>query len=64
MKGFGVFVDFASSKGNQTTKLLVLFESTGVPSVKNKLATRPGSNLFWGIFLTNVEQWNVDILFF
>jgi hypothetical protein len=31
----------------------------GVQSLKQKLAARPGSNLFLGMFLYNGEQWNV-----
>jgi hypothetical protein len=56
-ESFGAFVDFASSKGNQTTTLC--FKSTGVQSPEKKSAARPGRNLFWGIFLFNGEQLNV-----
>jgi hypothetical protein len=61
MKGFGAFVDFASSADNKTTTLW--FESKGVPSLGGKLAASSGSNLFWGIFLFIGEQWNVLELF-
>jgi hypothetical protein len=54
--GFGVFVDFASSTGNRNTTFL--FESTGVPSVKNKFFARPGNKQFLGIILVHGKQYN------
>jgi hypothetical protein len=54
MKGFGVFVDFASSTGNQTKTRINRCPVSGKTS-----AARPGSNLFLVISLINGQQWNV-----
>jgi hypothetical protein len=47
MKGFGAFVDFALSTGNQTTTLW--FKSTGVPSLKKNGHPGPDTTYFGDI---------------
>jgi hypothetical protein len=59
MKGFGVFVDFASSTGNQTTTLW--FESREGQSLKN-VCCQALLQPILGIFLINGEElvvWNL-----
>jgi hypothetical protein len=48
MKGFGAFVDFASSTGNQTTTLW--FESTSIPFLQKNRLPGPAATYFWEYF--------------
>jgi hypothetical protein len=62
MKGFGVFVDNALSKGNQ----IVLIQPGFVE--KKQLAARPGQNLFREVFSIHSKKlelvvWKLNIWF-